>query len=143
MDPLSSAASVIAVLQISGQVFSLCREYYMAVKDARKDIQRLRDEVTSLEVVLTNVWELAEDPGSGKVSALGLLSQQDGPMQQCKKYLKELVEKLEHNQGDGNMKRSGVRALKWPFSSKECEKILTTLGRHRAIFNLALTADNV
>jgi hypothetical protein len=41
MDGLSAAASVIAVLQISAQLFDLCRTYYLNVKDARKDTQRL------------------------------------------------------------------------------------------------------
>jgi hypothetical protein len=143
MDGLSAAASVIAVVQISAQVFDLCRTYYLEVKEARKDIQRLRDEVTSLQDVLTNVADLADDPGSAKLSILNLLNQQDGPVQQCQRDLVGIVVKLETGQGKNKMKQFGLRALKWPFSSKDVEKLLTTVGRHKATFNLALTADHV
>jgi hypothetical protein len=143
MDGLSAAASVIAVVQISGQVFDLCRTYYLEVKEARKDIQLLRDEVTSLQDVMTNVADLAEDPGPAKLSILSLLNQHDGPVKQCQKDLTGLVAKLEPGQGKNKMKQFGSRALKWPLSSKDVEKLLTTIGRHKATFNLALTADHV
>jgi hypothetical protein len=143
MDGLSAAAGVIAVVQISGQVFLLCQTYYLEVKEARTDIQRLRDEVTSLQDVLTNVADLAEDPSSAKLSILSLLNQQDGPVQQCQRDLLELVAKLEPGQGKNKMKQFGLRALKWPFSSKDVEKLLTTIGRYKVTFNLALTADHV
>ena len=143
MDPVSAAASVIAVVQISGQVFQLCQAYYSGVKEARKNIKLLRDEITSLQDVLTHVADLAEDPGSANPSILSLLDQQNGPVQQCQKDLKGLVLKLEPGQENNKMKQFGLRALKWPFSSKDVEKLLTTIGRHKATFNLALTADNV
>jgi hypothetical protein len=81
MAGVGEAASIIVVVQISAQVFDLCRTYYLEVKEAGKDIQRLRDEVTSLQDVLTNVANLAEDPSSAKLSILSLLNQQDGPVQ--------------------------------------------------------------
>lgn len=143
MDGLSAAASVIAVVQVSAQVFDLCRTYYMEVKEARKDIKCLRDEVTSLQDVLTNVADLVEDPSSAKLSILSLLNQQDGPVQQCQRDLLGLVAKLEPGQGKNKMKQFGLRALKWPFRSKDVEKLLMSIGRHKATFNLALTGDVV
>ncbi|KAI9735737.1 MAG: hypothetical protein M1818_006345 [Claussenomyces sp. TS43310] len=125
MDGLSAAASIIAVVQISGQVFDLCRTYYLEVKEARKDIQQLRDEVTSLQDDLASVADLAEGPGSAEPSILGLIA------------------KLEPGQGRKKMKQFGIRALKWPFTSKEVEKLLVIIGRHKATFNLALTTDDI
>ncbi|KAI9765534.1 MAG: hypothetical protein M1840_007360 [Geoglossum simile] len=141
MDGLSAAASVIAVINISGQVFDLCRKYYLEVKDARKDIQRLRDDVTSLQDVLTNVAELADAPGSAKLSILGLLNQPDGPVERCRTELEGLAAKLKPGQGNDMMKQFGMRALKWPFSSKDVDKAIEAIGRYQAIFSLALTAD--
>ena len=141
MDGLSAAASVIAVIQISGRVFDLCRTYYLEVRDAREDIKRLRDEVTTLQDVLTNVADLAEAPGSAKLSILGLLNQPDGPLQQCGTELQVLATKLELGQGKDKMKQFGLRALKWPFSSKDIDKAIKAIGRYKATFGLALTAD--
>jgi hypothetical protein len=143
MDGISAAASAIAVVQISMQAFDLCRIYYLEAKEARNDIQRLRDEVTSLQDVLTNVADLAEDPSSAELLILNQLNQQDGPVQQCQRDLLGLVAKLETGRGKNQMKQFGLRALKWPFSNKDIEKLLMTIGRHKATFNLALTADHV
>jgi ankyrin repeat domain-containing protein 50 len=141
MDGLSAAASVIALVQISSQVFDLCRTYYLEVKEARKDIQHLRDEVTSLQDVLANVADLADAPGSAKLSILNLLNQPDGPVRQCRTDLLRLAAELDSGQGNVRMKKFGLRALKWPFSSKDVDKAITVIGRHKATFNLALTAD--
>jgi ankyrin repeat domain-containing protein 50 len=141
MDGLSGAASVIAVVQISSQVFNLCRTYYLEVKEARKDIKRLRDEVTSLQDTLANVVDLADAPGSAKLSILSLLNQPDGPVQQCRTDLVGLAAKLDSGQGKDRMKKFGLRALEWPFSSKDVDKAITAIGRHKATFHLALTAD--
>jgi hypothetical protein len=143
MAGIGEAASIIAVVQISAEVFDLCRTYSLEVKEARTEIQRLRDEVISLQDVLTNVADLVEDPGSAKLSILSLLNQQDGPVQQCQKGLIGLVAKLEIGQGNNKMKQFGLRALKWPFSKQDVDKVLTTIGRHKATFNLALTGDIV
>ena len=142
MDGLSGAAGVIAVVQISGKVFDLCRTYYLEVKNARKDIQRLRDEVTSLQDVLASVADLADAPSSGKLSILGLLNRPNGPVQQCHTELTRLVAELEPGQGKDTMKQFGLRALKWPFSSKDVDKAIIAIGRYKATFDLALTADH-
>ena|SRR5271154_5187181 len=141
MDPLSAAASVIAVVQISAQVFSLCQTYYVEAKSAREDICRLRDEVTSLIDVLANIRDLADAPGSAKLSILELLNQPDGLIQQCRIELEGLATKLDTGQGKNNMRQFGLRALKWPFSRKEIDKTILAIGRHKEIFNLALTTD--
>jgi hypothetical protein len=137
MDGLSAAASVIAVVQVSRQVFDLCRTYYSEVKDARTDIQRLCDEVMSLQNVLTSVTHLA----SAKLPILDLLNQPDGPVQQCLTELIALAAKLNSGQGKDKMRQFGLRALKWPFSSKDVDKAITAIGRHKTTFTLALTAD--
>jgi len=54
-----------------------------------------------------------------------------------------LVAKLEAGQGKNKMKQFGLMALKWPFSSKDVEKLLTTIARNKATFNLALTVDHM
>lgn len=138
MDPLSA---VIAIVQISAQVLSLCQTYYVEVKSVREDIRRLRDEVTSLLDVLANIRDLTDAPGSAKLSSLELLNQPDGHIQQCRIELEGLAMKLDTGQGKNNMRQFGLRALKWPLSRKEVDKTILAIGRHKEIFNLALTTD--
>jgi len=143
MDGLSGAASVIAVINISAKIFELCQTYVSAVKEARKDIQRLRDGVTSLQDVLTDVRDLAEDSSLSRRSVFSCINQHNGPVQQCERDLRQLVVQLEPGEGEGKMRRFGLRALKWPFSSKDIDKRLHIINDHKATFTLALTSDNL
>ena len=143
MDGLSGAAGVIAVIDISAKIFELCQNYVSAVKEARKDIQRLRDGVTSLQDVLTDVRDLAEESSSSRRTVLSRLSQHDGPVQRCERDLRQLVTQLEPGEGESKMRRVGLRALKWPFSSKDIDKRLQLINGHKATFILALTSDSL
>ncbi|KAL5330790.1 hypothetical protein ACEPPN_000313 [Leptodophora sp. 'Broadleaf-Isolate-01'] len=100
MDGLSGAASIIAVIDISAKIFEICQTYVSAVKEARKDIQRLRDGVTSLQDVLTDVRDLAEDSSLSRRSVFSRLNQHDGPVQQCERDLRRLVAQLEPGEGE-------------------------------------------
>ena len=143
MAGIGEAASVVALIQISEKVFDLCRKYLTEVKDARKDIQRLRDEATSLQDVLVDLKDLVDSPNTTKLPVLDRLNQVDGPVQQCQEQLKELVSRLEPREGPNRMRKFGMRALKWPFSSKDVDKVIATIKRHKDNFNLALNMDLV
>ena len=142
MDGLSAAASVIAVIQVSSQIFDLCRTYYLNVKEARQDIDRLRNEVASLQDVLVHVVDLTNDPNASSSRTLDLISQEDGPLKQCQSELEDLATKL--NPGDSTNKMNlALRALKWPFKSKEVDKTLAAIGRYKASVVLSLTTDQM
>ena len=115
----------------------------MEAKEARRDIQRLQEEITSLERVLTGIKDLADAQSNNGLAMLDLLNQPEGPMQQCQAVLTDLADKLRQAKGNGKMKQFGMRALKWPFKSKDIDDYLVTIERHKTTFGLALTADNV
>ena len=63
MDGVSAAASVVALVETSLKVVSLCAEYYSHVKNAKKDADRLCLEVRAFISVLKNLDKLARfDP---------------------------------------------------------------------------------
>ena len=140
MDGLSTAASVVALIQISAQVFDLCRNYYLNVKDARKDIERLRNEVNSLQDVLVKVIDLTEAPESASLQTLNIINQEDGPLAQCQLELSALLAKLDPGYRSSKMKLA-LRSLKWPLQSNEVDKFLLAIGRYKASFILALATD--
>jgi hypothetical protein len=53
MDGLSGAASVIAVIDISAKIVSLCFRYSMAVKDAKDDIKRVQRKLSDITHILS------------------------------------------------------------------------------------------
>lgn len=132
MDGISGAASLIAVIEVSAKVISLCAQYTIAVKDARKDIERLQRKVADLKEVLGDVKQLLDGRDKARLSAT---------LQDSFVRLEELNSQLDPGKTRKAMSRLGMRALKWPFASKELERIVVDIERYKQTFILALQVD--
>lgn len=141
MDGVSSASAILSVVEIAWQAYTLCRKYYAEVKSARRDILNLNQEVASLAVILTSVSDLANDKDSISLSCVRLLIQKDGPVQQCQELLHGIIKKLDPGESSDQMKRFGKRALEWPFRSKDIERLLALVSKHKATLHMALATD--
>ncbi|KAL5374570.1 hypothetical protein DPSP01_011849 [Paraphaeosphaeria sporulosa] len=142
MDSLSGAASVIAVIDISTKVASLCLQYSTEVKHAKGDIERLHQKVGETKIVLGKLQQLLDKRGKSQLPATNTLL---GPLQRCLEELKELEATLQTNLEPSGprkaMQRFGLRALKWPLTSKEVEKTIQNLEKYGHTFSLALQVD--
>ncbi|KAF2186048.1 hypothetical protein K469DRAFT_687463 [Zopfia rhizophila CBS 207.26] len=138
MDGLSGAASVIAVVDVSAKVTSLCFQYSVAVKDAKRDIKRLQKKVTDIKNVLEEVRRLLDKEDKSQLSTTRNLLDS---LEECYQQLQELKAQLEPSRGRKAMQRVGFRALKWPFTSKQVEKIVASLEQYEDTFSLALQVD--
>jgi hypothetical protein len=138
MEGLGAAANVIAVVDLCAKVASFCYQYSLAVKHAKNDITRLQGELKSLRDVLGEVQQLLDGPDSAKLSASQKLLEalKDGFSQ-----LKTLDERLNPGKARKAMSRLGVRALKWPFESKEVDKVINGLEKCKQTVSLALQVD--
>ncbi|RPB26719.1 hypothetical protein L211DRAFT_781050, partial [Terfezia boudieri ATCC MYA-4762] len=135
MDVLGTAASVIAVVQLSGQILTLCQKYYDDVKEAKTDMENLRNEITSIQAVLQRAQELAE--GTDKLATSKAL------IRCLKAELVELVKMLDPGKRKKAMRTIGLRALKWPFTKADIEKTLRSLERHKTTLITALDTDQI
>ena len=138
MDGLSGAASVIAVIDISAKIASLCFQYSTEVKNAKKDIECIQQKVTDIKDVLEGVKQLLDGPNRLQLPATHKLW---NSLQKCLLELQELEIKLDPGKARKTISRLGIRALKWPFTSKKAEKIITTLEGYEQTFGLALQVD--
>ena len=138
MAELGLAASVIAVIDLSAKVVSLCSEYYTNVKNAKDDIARLQREADGLNTTLKHVQSLLDGPNGAKLEATQNL--RDG-VKDCSLQLAALDIKLEPGRRHKVMRGFGIRALKWPFKNKEVEGIVKDLGRCKDIISLGLQVD--
>lgn len=138
MDGLSGAASVIAVVDISAKIASLCYEYSVAVKDAKDDIERVRRKVSDITHILEKIKQLLDSQDKTRLSTTQGLS---SSLEQCQVELENLKVKLEPGKARKTMSRLGLRALKWPFTSKQVDKIVLNLQGHEQTFSLALQVD--
>jgi phage host-nuclease inhibitor protein Gam len=89
MEGLGVAANVIAVIDLSAKVASLCFQYLTAVKDAKKDIERLQAEVGQVGDILREVQRLLHGPDGARLSASQTLC---NSLKDCSLQLKELEE---------------------------------------------------
>lgn len=138
MEGLGVAASVIAVVELSAKVASLCFQYSKDVKKAKDDIERLCGEVINLENAATSVHQLLSGPNSAKLKASQQLVI---AIRDSQSQLQRLRENLRPKTTRQAISRLGLRALKWPFQSKDVEKIIQDLGRCTQTMILALQVD--
>ena len=140
MDPLSLTAGIIAVIQVSATVVSLCYDYRNGVKNAVQEATRITEEVKSLQDVLERLLKLAEletARGSSRLQALQHLIQPGGVLPRCHEDLEVLRNRL----GSEGRKKSLMTTLKWPLNEKELKQTLENIAKTRGTISLALIAD--
>ena len=140
MEGLGVASSIIAVIDLSAKVASLCYQYSVVVKNAKADIERLQREINQIKDVLEDVQQLLNRPGEDCLPASRKLQQ---PLNGYCLKLNELKNELEPGNTRKAMSRVGLRALRWPFKSNEVEKTISHLERYKQTFCLALQVDQV
>jgi hypothetical protein len=147
MDPLSAAASIIAVIQIADTVVSLCKFYLELTSDAPSDLRVMLIEASTLRAILDNIQFLASH-GHAPVS-LHTLTGKDGPIQGCLMALRQMSglfpsESAQTVSGTKAKRRkvtAALTALAWPFKEGKARKLLAEVVQYKTALNLALTAD--
>ena len=142
MEGLGAAASTIAVVKLAAMVVSLCLEYSSAVKNARADIERLRQHTDSLKTTVEGAQKLLQGPRGARLETSQKLHE---ALNNTHSQLGDITTKLEVKLHTGRkakaMRSLGLRALKWPFESKDVDKIIANLQRDQASFSAALQID--
>jgi hypothetical protein len=143
MDGLSSAASVIAVIQIAQSIGSALKDYYESVRDAREDIRKLYDSVKSLEIILSTIQNLLNLRRDEALLNSALLKGPSGPLKQAELELQKLNTQLKilpsHQRGLGK----ALRSLTWPFFKKDVEKAVVCIDRHKSSLILEIGVENL
>lgn len=142
MEGLGAAASAIAVVELTAKVGSLCLEYSSAVKSARSDIKRLRKHTDTLKTTAEGVRELLQGPYGARLETSQKLREAlSNTCSQLGDVATKLEEKLHKGHRAKMMRRVGLRALGWPFESKDVDKIIANLQRDQDSFSAALQID--
>lgn len=137
-EALGVASSVIAVVDLSAKVFSLCLQYSQAVKNAKDDIEKLGREVAAFQATTEELHTLVEGPRGQELKASQHLK---SAIEDGRSRLEKLEQQLQPSTGRKRMSRFGLRALKWPFESKDVKGTIEDLRRCRGNISLALNID--
>ncbi|KAL7904007.1 hypothetical protein GGI35DRAFT_248894 [Trichoderma velutinum] len=138
MEGLGVATSILTVVELSAKVASLCLQYSKEVKHAKDDILRLRGQITDLGNASRAFQELIESSNSAKLKASQQLRV---AIYSSQLQLQSLLENLRPRTAPQAMSRLGLRSLKWPFQSKDIEKIVQDLSQYTQTIFLALQLD--
>jgi len=141
--------SIIAIVQISKTIVSLCQFYIGAVKDASTDLRVIYIEVSTLKGIAKSLQYLTQ-PNIANSALLEELAAVTGPIEGCRKALKELETLLPPVAASVNGKGSKRRKLKdatkvlaWPLKASKAKKLLQEIIHYKTTINLALTAEFV
>ncbi|KAE8132421.1 hypothetical protein BDV38DRAFT_210749 [Aspergillus pseudotamarii] len=138
MDGVSSTASVIAVIQLTGSLVKLCGGYIQEVNNARNDILTMQKAIVSLEGTLQDLKSfLQSDSGRALPTSSRLVSD----IAHCLSDLQALEVRLDPGRGKRLMRKVGLRALKWPLKRTETKGIVKNMERYKSSFLLSLQVD--
>ncbi|KAF9691710.1 hypothetical protein EKO04_010492 [Ascochyta lentis] len=123
------AASIIAVLQISGKVTT----FIQTASGAKTDRQRLRDAIRACEDILQELKDNADTSEAGKawVERMQVLNQPGGILDRLRTALSLVQTKLQSD--------SIGKISKWPFQEKETMKLIEAIEREKSLLHLALS----
>ncbi|RDL32416.1 uncharacterized protein BP5553_08872 [Venustampulla echinocandica] len=122
MDGLSAASSVIAVVQIAQSIGSALKDYYEGVRDARDDIKKLYNAVTSLQAILFSLHHILNRESGQPFLDETLLINPSGPLRQAKLELHKLQLKPK---------------------KKDIEKVAGTIERYKSSLTLELQVEHL
>jgi hypothetical protein len=135
-EALAVVGSIVAIVQISKTIISLCEFYIGAVDGASSELQVILIELSALKGIAKSLQYLTQ-PNVANSVLLNQLAAVTGPIEGCKKALKELEALFPSAAVSMNSQRSkrrkldaAVAALAWPLKKKKSEK--TVADNHTA-----------
>lgn len=137
MAGLSSAASVIAVIQLTASLVKLCGSYMQEVKNARDEILTLQRAIAGLQGSLQNLQILLQSSDGNALSTSRLVSD----ITNCLSDLRALDARLDPGKGKKLMRKVGIRALKWPMKREDVDGVIQNVERYKSSFLLSLQVD--
>lgn len=140
MEPLSSTASVIAVVQLTGLITQICGKYLKNVENAKRDIQHFQEKIIALAQVLQSLNELLR--GSNGIELTATKSLVDN-IATCHSALTKLKEKIDPETTQGHMRKWGLRAFKWPLTQLELNNALNEIEGYKTTFSFSLQVDQM
>jgi Cdc6-like AAA superfamily ATPase len=130
-----SLAAIIAVLQLSDRVITLCGKFVEHVMDAK---EQATQTIRTLKGVLEFLRALAnKDDNTSQLTRLVSICSAEGPLDVCASLLKRIESRME-------MKRDhhGVlKTISWPFNWKDIVEILNDIERQKTSMMLTMQGD--
>ncbi|KAL8721440.1 MAG: hypothetical protein Q9225_001885 [Loekoesia sp. 1 TL-2023] len=135
MEAVGLVASISQLIDITAKTI----KYLNSVKDASGERSRLFLEASSLLPLLATLQDQVGrvDKEEARFDSVRSLAAEHGPLDQLRKALEQLGEKLKPKKGVKN----ATRAFIWTLDKAYCENLLATIERAKSSIGLALQGD--
>lgn len=136
MDGLSAAASILSIIQATAELVI----YLKNVKDAPEECRRCQAEAASLHNLLNNLlYHLNQANNETWCQSVRALTVENGPLDQYKQVLSQLLSKVETQNCLGKLKKR----LKWTVTKEDVTGILARMERMKSLIGIALDMDSL
>lgn len=136
MDPLSISASIVALLQLSGNVIQLL----VTISSQNTTARALALEISATRGLLTSLSDIAALDSECN-DRLREVVMADRPLQLLENLLRKLEAKLE-DQSSSRLGQIG-RKIAWPFRLQESEEMMDRARKVRSLLGEALALDHL
>ncbi|KAF4634189.1 hypothetical protein G7Y89_g3916 [Cudoniella acicularis] len=117
--------------------------YYEGVRDARDDIKKLYNSITSLRAILSSIHHILNREIGQSLFDETLLANPSGPLRQAELELHKLQLKLKVLAKGQKSLDKAVQSLIWPFKEKDIEKAVGTIERYKSSLTLELQVEHL
>jgi len=144
-EPISLAASIIAVVQLAGLIAGVCKSFIETVQDYPKDLRVIFIETGSLKVIFEGLGFLDKDDLADS-AMLQRLRGSDGPIEGCEAAMVQLHQlfaslssAVSKQKGKKKKKlKMTLASLAWPFKVDTARKLLGEIIQHKSTITVAL-----
>src|SRR5436305_14226262 len=136
---LAVAASIIAVIQISDRVISLCCQFIGKVRGAEREVAQLITAITALKGFFEFLDTFAKSAENAlRLPLLSSLCNPQGPLETCKALLTDMEIKMRPPKRDYN---GVLKAIMWPWKWNDIGRALEAIEKQKTLTMLALQGD--
>src|SRR5947207_5189855 len=127
-DGLSLAASIIAVIQLTDRVVSLCCQFIGKVRGAEREVEQMIKTITALKGFLEFLDKFVnDDDNAGRLPQLHSICRSDGPLHLCTSLLKEMESKMQPKRDYHGV----LKAITWPWKWKDIGEALEVIEKQK------------
>ena len=147
-EALALTASIIAVVQLTERVASICKFFIEKIEDYPRDLRLIYVEIGSLKVIFEGLSFLERDDPANWTTFKALQGD-NGPVNRCKNALEELatlfpaltsLPGLENKRGEKMKAKAALvmRCLAWPFKESKAKALLDEIMQYKSTIGVAL-----
>ena len=132
------AAGIIAVVQLSDRVITLCSRFIGKVRGAEREVAQMIVTITALKGFLEFLNKfIKDDDNAFRLPQLYSICQPEGPLDLCTSLLNDMESKMQPKRDYNGI----LKAITWPWKWKDIGEALDVIEKQKTLMTLAMQGD--